>query len=306
MRTLLLFCCLLLIATSAHGAKTSPAALEAPQDHAEARGVVALRLPLEGRVRVVGATFRMGSTSLDMERARGLCHKEILGARCDDPRVANGFRPEGHQHDVTVFTFDLDRTEVTVRAYARCVEAGVCSPPGYPPGDPRFDRPTLPVTHVRWDDAAQFCAWIGGRLPTEAEWELAARGTERREFPWGWFYNAHVANHGALAPDETDASDGFLGLAPVGSFPDGATPLGLLDMAGNAAEWVFDLWDVDENGFGYPQASQVNPKGPSAGGTHVIRGGSFEDGAPWMRGASRATLVVARSPSVGFRCAHDP
>jgi formylglycine-generating enzyme required for sulfatase activity len=275
-------------------------------EHARARGVVVLRPPREGRVRVVGGTFRMGSTPVEMARAVALCRREVLGNHCDDPGIANGFRAEGRDHEVTLMSFDLDRTEVTVRAYERCVEAGACAPPGYPPGDARFDRPDLPVTHVRWDDATAYCAWALGRLPTEAEWELAARGTERREYPWGNVFNPHLANHGALAQDETDATDGFVNLAPVGSFPDGATPLGILDLAGNAAEWVMDLYDLDDNNFGYGGAPQVSPKGPQSGSTHVIRGGSFAEGAAWMRGAARSTIIYARHPSVGFRCAYEP
>ena len=106
--------------------------------------------------------------------------------------------------------FYLDATEVTVADYGRCVAASECAPPGFSPGDKRFDQPNFPVTHVSWDDAAKYCAWSGGRLPTEAEWELAARGVEGREFPWGMNYNTHLCNHGALAADETDATDGFV------------------------------------------------------------------------------------------------
>jgi formylglycine-generating enzyme required for sulfatase activity len=282
------------------------AGLAAPTTHAQARGVIVLRPPVEGRVRVLGSTFRMGSTTLDLRRALALCQREVRSNLCDEDFVTRPLRAELVQHDVTVFTFDLDRTEVTVRAYRRCVEAGACAPPGIQPGDPRFDRPELPVTFVRWEDSVAFCTWAGGRLPTEAEWEYAARGIEGREFPWGDFYNAHLSNHGSFAQDETDATDGFSGLAPVGSFPDGATPLGLLDMAGNASEWVSDLWDVDDNGFGYPPASAVNPKGPANGVGHVLRGGSFADGAAWVRAAARGRMLDLRSPTTGFRCAYDP
>jgi formylglycine-generating enzyme len=280
--------------------------LAPPREHADARGIVALRPPLEGRVRVLGATFRMGSTPQEMVAALSLCRREVLAPTCEDDRFANLIRAEGHAHDVTVFTFDLDRTEVPMRAYARCVEAGVCAPPGFAPGDPRFDRPALPVVDIRWDDAAAYCAWLGGRLPTEGEWELAARGIERREFPWGTVYSPRLCNHGAFAPDPADAVDGYVDLAPIGSFSDGATPSGLLDMAGNAGEWIADLWDTDENNFGYPSAPQVNPKGPATGAWHVVRGGSFLDGATRVRAAARSYTILARSPAIGFRCAYEP
>ncbi len=106
------------------------------------------------------------------------------------------------------------------------------------------------------------------------------------------------------ASDATDATDGFAGLAPVGSFPDGATPLGVLDLAGNAAEWVSDFFDVDPRGVGFAPGPVTNPTGPKTGSVHVVRGGDFEDGAPFMRAASRNDSAGA-SPTVGFRCAAD-
>ena len=93
-------------------------------------------------------------------------------------------------------------------------------------------------------------------------------------------------------------------LAPVGSFLDGATPTGLVDLAGNVAEWVYDFYDVNVDGFGYDAASQVNPTGPKSGAFHAVRGGSYTRGAAWMRGASRA-FATGASPDVGFRCAAD-
>ncbi len=285
-------------------------ALDPARETAPARGVVQLRAAQDGRVRVSGATFRMGSTELEMNAAVGLCEHEVLKSFCSEPVLQNAIRAEGHAHQVTVDAFDLDRTEVTVGAYARCVGALVCPAPAFPPGDFRYDRPTLPVTHVAWQDAVTYCTWAGGRLPTEAEWELAARGTEARVFPWGNTYNSRLCNHGALAQDETDGSDGFVSLAPVGSFPDGATRLGILDLAGNAAEWVWDLFDTDDENFGYPETRRgqplVNPRGPQTGIGHVIRGGSFAEGAAWVRGAARGKMGASRAPTVGFRCAYEP
>ena len=301
----------------AHAGKPLPArawwaGLDHVADRVPAHGVTVLRPPASGRVRVPGGSFVMGSTRDDLERAMELCRTEIFEALCAQARGL--FLTEAHAHEVTISSFELDRTEVTVSEYSRCVAAEACQPPGFTPGDPRFDRPNLPVTAVRWEDASAYCTWSGGRLPTEAEWEFAARGPANRRFPWGDVYNPHLANHGAYANDLTDASDGFVGLAPVGSFPDGATPLGVLDMAGNVAEYVEDFFDLsDEEGFGYPAASQANPKGPTSGVYHTQRGGSYLSGAVWIRSAARGVRgmggategVLERSPSTGFRCAAD-
>ena len=282
--------------------------LDSPRSHAPAGGVVVLRPSLERRVRIAGGKFVMGSTASEMVRAMKLCEREPYGARCETRQGSTEgpwIRAEGNAHEVTLSDFEIDRSEVPVRRYARCVSAGACSPPSFPSGDARYDRPDLPVTHVRWDDAVAYCAWIGGRLPTEAEWEHAARGRAGHTFPWGDLYNPHLANHGAWADDPTDARDGFVGLAPIGSFPDGATPTGLLDMAGNASEWVWDWYDLDDEGYGYGRGAVVNPKGPAYGARgHVIRGGSYREAAHSLRTAARRAYPTA-TREVGFRCAYD-
>ena len=247
----------------------------------------------------------MGSTAREMDRALQLCEKELYRTHC---RVSVGpfILIEGYAHEVMLRDYWIDRTEVTVGSYRQCVASRTCMPPLFDEGDREFDRAAVPVTHVRFEDAQDYCAFRGGRLPTEAEWEYAARGQAHRIFPWGNTYNPKLCNHGAFASNEVDAQDGFAGLAPVGSFPDGATPLGILDMAGNVSEWVSGHIELDDAGFGYPPASMVNPKAKLSSGRSIVRGGNYLEGAAWVRTASRGTLMSNRSATAGFRCAYDP
>jgi len=289
------------------------AGLDAATSSARVGSVVVLREAPRGRVRIPGGTFTMGSTDAMLRSALALCEREVRGHLCRGQQLQARelqamLLAEEPDHPVTLSTFEMDRTEVTVGDYARCVSNGACAPPEFSPVDARFARADLPVTHVRWEDAVAFCRWAGGRLPTEAEWEYAARGARGREFPWGNVYNPHLANHGAWADDRTDATDGFVGLAPVGSFPDGATPLGLLDMAGNAAEWVADILEFDAEGHpvGYSAEPEIDPRPKvSGGGLHVVRGGSYEVAPMWLRATARDTTSLPRPASVGFRCAAD-
>jgi formylglycine-generating enzyme required for sulfatase activity len=158
--------------------------LELPRESVPARGVQALRTPRGGRARLTSATFQMGSTLSEMADALKMCHsptlspipskQEILGQfLCDEDST---IRAEGYAHQVTLHAFEMDRTEVTVAEYVRCVLVGACDAPGFTRGDPRFDRPTYPVVQVRWDDAQRYCRWAGGRLPTEAECVASSRG----------------------------------------------------------------------------------------------------------------------------------
>lgn len=283
----------------------------APKKEAKASaGAAVLAQPLDTAVLLPGGSFTVGSGLEEVQLALAHCKTEVLGQFCKD----YPFAYELWAHTVYLDPFYLDRTEVTVAAYRRCVVAGECLLPGFPGGDPKFDKDEYPVTHVSWDDARKYCAWRGGRLPTEAEWERAARGVAPRRYPWGNLPNPKLANHGTLDIGSTflsqtaepllgvaDTSDGFAGLAPVGSFPSGSTPEGLHDLAGNVAEWVADFW-ADQ----YSVAAAGNPKGPPNGALRVLRGGSYRHPLSFMRGASRDRRPAsAREPTIGFRCARD-
>jgi len=242
----------------------------------------------------------MGSTSAEIVDSLVLCEREPLAASCDE----RSFSDELSQHRVRLSEYFLDRREVTVADYQSCVRVGRCKEPPYDRGARRFKEPNYPVTLVTWDDAQNFCEFRGARLPTEAEFERAARGPFGRRFPWGQFANEHLANHGRLGVDVTDTADGFAELAPVGSFNAGRTPEGFLDLAGNAAEWVYDRYAVQ-----YPETTVSDPTGPDAAtatSARVVRGGSYESPLAWLRGAARgAFLPSERRPSIGFRCARS-
>lgn len=200
--------------------------------------------------------------------------------------------------------FGIDRREVTVAEYHRCVTVGGCPSPLHPMGTPTYGEPTLPVTGVTWSAARAYCAWRGARLPTEAEWERAARGREARNFPWGEQYDPGRFNHGALTSECRDDDDGYAFAAPVGSFPSGATPEGVLDLAGNAQEWVEDQRSVHLAVL--PFDPPPTP-GVTAEGRRVARGGAW-DHPGWMGRATARVLLLpdTRQPNLGFRCAWDP
>jgi formylglycine-generating enzyme required for sulfatase activity len=242
--------------------------------------------------------FLMGSSGDEALHAYFLCHTEPWAHRCDPSMFAN----EGPPRSITLSDFWLDRTEVTNESYQRCVDAAVCNAPPDGAGAASFRKPQYPVTLVTWNDAQTYCRFRDARLPTEAEFEFAARGRGTRIYPWGNLYNSKVSNHGRFGWDSSDDSDGYSTLAAVGSFPWGATPQGILDLAGNAAEWVNDHYQAP-----YDTRDTVNPQGPADPRLpRVVRGGSFESGAAWLRAAAREPIAEnTRFPTVGFRCARS-
>jgi sulfatase modifying factor 1 len=277
--------------------RRSPAPLPAPPA-VEARTdaqVTVLRTPGPDAVLLRGGVFTMGSNEREIAHALGVCRREPRRDDCSEEMFAVEYAP----HEVDLNPFWIDRTEVTVARYQQCVAAGRCNVP--PGGSERPAPPDHPITLVSWAEAATFCAWAGGRLPTEAEWERAARGTSGRQYPWGDVYNPFLTNHGRFGLYELDGADGFLEAAPVGSFPDGRTPEGIEDLAGNVEEWVADWFEPE-----YAKATAVNPRGPDVGDERVVRGGGYGSPRPFLRGASRLRAPPwARRSWIGFRCARD-
>jgi formylglycine-generating enzyme required for sulfatase activity len=195
----------------------------------------------------------------------------------------------------------IDQTEVTNGMYALCVQAGTCQPPNsyssytrsnyY--GNPKYDN--YPVIYINWNDAQVYCEWADARLPTEAEWEKAARGTNDYVYPWGnkdptcMLANLNPYNQKVCVGDTS----------AVGSYPAGASPYGVLDMAGNAHEWVADWY----NETYYSRSPVNNPQGPSGGDYRVLRGGSWTDFERWIHASSRNwDIPEDSSGNIGFRC----
>ncbi len=225
-------------------------------------------------VRVPAGEFTMGSDSYDNEKP---------------------------VHRVSLSDYWIDVFEVTNARYQECVNAGKCERPGSTSSDDRSSYfgnsqyAEYPVIYVSWEDANKYCAWAGKRLPTEAEWEKAARGPstssgDARTYPWGNEWDSAKANVENSGGDTTQ----------VGSYPAGASPYGALDMAGNVWEWVADWYD----GGYYANSPRENPKGPSSGQSKALRGGAFD----YVQDLARAAVRYGGRPafrysSIGFRCA---
>jgi formylglycine-generating enzyme required for sulfatase activity len=191
----------------------------------------------------------------------------------------------------------IDAYEVTNQEYSKCVSAGACTKK-----DPRngFDDPQQPVGGVTWFQSISYCSFAGKRLPTEAEWEKAARGTDARSYPWG-----NQAPSCDLAVFDNKKSDGCGKGAtwPVGSMQAGKSPYGAFDMAGNVWEWVNDWYSVDY----YNWMPDKNPKGPDIGQYRVFRGGAWESPYYYLRSSYRVKIMPDyQHHHIGFRCAKNP
>jgi formylglycine-generating enzyme required for sulfatase activity len=215
-------------------------------------------------------------------------------------------------HTVELDSFWIDQTEVTNAHYSRCVQAGACpAPTACSWGEPTYDdaaKENHPVICVTWQAASAYCAWAGGRLPTEAEWEYAARAPGAAVYPWGDEFDGTKLNSCDVnCPHEgqrvTDYDDGHAQTAPVGSYPEGASWCGALDMAGNVWEWVADWYGP------YQSGRQTNPTGPEEGSERLIRGGSWFDYNEYgfLRADNRHPFEPrAAQDMIGFRCVVPP
>lgn len=248
----------------------------------------------------IATTPTLGERSSMIREADGMTMMYVPEGEFTMGNDSSNFEREIPAHEVFLDAYWIDQTEITNVLYATCVAADGCKPPKetksatYPEyfGNPDFDD--YPVVYVSWDSATDYCAWVGGRLPTEAEWEKAARGTDGRNYTWGdnSEITCSMANWGSCTDDT----------APVGSYEASKSPYGLYDTAGNVWEWVSDWYDE----FYYQKSVSKNPPGPGSGEQRGLRGGAFDSLDSKVRTTYRFSAVPrAADYFIGFRCAQD-
>lgn len=206
---------------------------------------------------------------------------------------------EQPQHSVYLDGYWIDNHEVTRQQYGRCVEADVCRSIAGSEADGSYHTDNLPMINTTWNDAKTYCEWAGRRLPTEAEWEKAARGKDKRIFPWG-NREPEMCNSGYEPNVNYNSSEPRQLYIEVVGYACSA-PSGAIDMAGNVWEWVADYFD---EGY-YAVSPYANPQGPNTGDRRVMRGGSWKNKNPnFLRTVNRwGEAETYYSDSLGFRCA---
>ncbi|MBN1812622.1 MAG: SUMF1/EgtB/PvdO family nonheme iron enzyme [Anaerolineae bacterium] len=250
-------------------------------------------------VYVPAGEFKMGTDDEGVDYAQQLCKQSR------DDCEPEWFAHEQPAHTVALSGFWIDQTEVTNEQYQRCVKTRACEEPaGW--GDRELNAPDQPVVYISWFDAKAYCEWAGARMPTDAEWEYAARGPESWVFPWGDKFDGARLNYCDARCESSYADgtfdDGYASTAPVGGYSAGASWCGALDMAGNVWEWVVDWYAGDY----YTYSPAQNPTGPFSGRYRVLRGGSRSDVPYVVRSSHRyGYLPDSTDRDVGFRCAMD-
>lgn len=275
-------------------------------------------------VYVSAGSFEMGSSDKDLDDAMEECRKFSNNEK-DCQRHMYKEQPS---HKVTLDAYWIDKTEVTNAQFCKFlndkgnqIEEGIN---WFEPGAgsrgviygyiekvnekfiPKAGYENYPVIEVSWYGANAYCQWVGGRLPTEAEWEYAARGPNNFVYPWGNDFNGRFVNYRDSSftfdnyGNDIFFNDGYAKWAPIGTYPNGASWCGTLDMAGNVHEWVSDWWSPDY----YAISPSKNPKGPDAGSLKIARGGSWYDPSWHVRSSYRKALSLssARMHWIGFRC----
>ena len=271
-------------------------AINADEEITDSKGIV-MRLVPEGK-------FVMGGSA---DTAMAECNKLDISRTCN----RDWFTVEEPAHTVYLDAFYMDKYEVTNAAYKTCVVAGICQPPSKASSDTRssyYNNSTYddyPVIYVDWNMAKVYCEWRGGRLPTEAEWEKAARSVDGRLYPWGNTFDGTKANFCDTNCDRIwsnkNYDDGYTDTAPVDTFADGVSVYNIFNLAGNVWEWVADWYDPAY----YKNSPPSNPLGPSSGQYRVLRGGSWNyHGGDLLRTTVRGYFAPSdKYYYVGFRCA---
>lgn len=282
-------------------------------------------------VYVPAGDFLMGGTTTLVEQLRQSASTK--DSPLDWFMVKQDTSDDEPAHSVFLDAYWIDRTEVTIGQYKKCVASGGCAETAPQAGHnsdeymPIYNNPDYaehPVAYVNWEMASAYCLWAGRRLPTEAEWEKAARGSDGRMFPWGNFQTTENVNRPPLGCTSSTASSPYHpeGLAEpacalsqpgdwttqAGAFPEGASPFGAFDMAGNVSEWVSDWYSPTY----FASSPASNPGGPETGAVHVYRGSSFNsnpnDGELFITLRGHGSGVEKQNfwSSLGFRCASNP
>lgn len=276
----------------------APTAVTLPAEITDAKGIT-MRLVPAGQ-------FTMGGSA---DTALAECQKLYIGGTCD----RGWFTDEEPAHTVYLDDYYMDKYEVSNAAYRECVNSGACQPPTYTGsytrsnyyGNSAYDD--YPVIYVDWNMANAYCEWRGARLPTEAEWEKAARGPDGRLYPWGNTFDGKKANfcdeNCSFDAANKNYDDGYADTAPVTAFPGGASVYGIFNLAGNVWEWVAGWYDSSY----YANSPFSNPQGPSSGEYRALRGGSWIVYGYLLRSADRNRVEPSNSNlNLGFRCALSP